>query len=133
MIQSALVLVVTHTGLFNISQSGLIYTFKLVYRNGALRCSDDLPASYWGCTHNSYGDLTLITVIVYPNKTALPLAKYRGSKRGCEYYTYKIDGVGVNATELVFNNLPSPMTVSTGQEFISNLVWTRLNRLNREQ
>ena len=32
-------------------------------------------------------------------------------------YSYEIKGTGVNATELVFNELPSPITAFVGQEF----------------
>ena len=37
-------------------------------------------------------------------------------KKDC-HYSYKIEGVGVNETELRFNNLPSPISVSVGDEF----------------
>ena len=36
---------------------------------------------------------------------------------GCQYYSYNIEGVGVNHPELQFNILPSPMSVFVGQEF----------------
>ena len=105
-------------GSFNTKESGLIYTFKLVHRSGALKCAIDHPASYWGCTHESYGDMRLATFITFPNKTTLLLAVLREiTSSGCVNYSYKIDGVDSNATELVFNNLPSPMYVTTGQEF----------------
>ena len=58
--------------------------------------------------------MRLITVITFKNRSALLLADYRG--KGC-YYSYKIEGVGVNETELRFNNLPSPISVSVGDEF----------------
>ena len=38
-------------------------------------------------------------------------------KNGCQYYSYKIKGVGVNHPELRFNILHSPIPVSVGQEF----------------
>ena len=90
-----------------------------------------ISLSHWGCPHSSYGDKTLVTVITYPNKTALPLAQYRGESDGCRFYSYKIDGVGVNSAELLSNKLPSPITVSPGQdefhiwygEALSNCDW----------
>ena len=91
-------------GAFNIIESGLIYTFKLAHLNGNIRCSEEVAASYWGCTHDSYGDKQLGTIITFKNKTALQLAEYRGDGIGCAYYSYKLDGVGVNAPILAFNN-----------------------------
>ncbi|CAH3107648.1 unnamed protein product, partial [Porites lobata] len=104
-------------GAFNIIESGLIYTFKLAHLNGNIRCSEDVAASHWGCTHESYGDKQLGTIITFKNKTALQLAEYRGDGIGCAYYSYKLDGVGVNAPILAFNNMSSPLAVSAGQEF----------------
>ncbi|KAL9970881.1 hypothetical protein ACROYT_G023334 [Oculina patagonica] len=107
-------------GTFNIKESGLINTFKLVHRSGSLRCTADAPASYWGCDYPSYGDERLLTVITYPNKTALLLADYlRDDSDHCgnKYYLYKIAGIGVNSPELVFDKLPTPLSVSIGQEF----------------
>ncbi|XP_078374814.1 uncharacterized protein LOC144658280 isoform X2 [Oculina patagonica] len=106
-------------GTFNIKESGLVYTFKLVHRSGYLKCIQNVPASYWGCDGSSYGDERLLTVITYPNKTALLLADYLKDVSGCgkNYYLYQIAGIGVNSPELVFNKLPTPLSVSVGQEF----------------
>lgn len=104
-------------GTFNIIENGSIYTFKLVHLHGSVRCHGSAPASYWGCTHHTYGDKQLGTIITFENKTALQLAEYRGDGNGCGYYSYKLDKVGVNASILQFNNLPSPLAVYSGQEF----------------
>ena len=101
-------------GAFNIRESGVIHTFKLVHRSGSVRCTPNYPPSYWGCDHPSLGDTKLLTVITFKNRSPLLLADYR--KKGCSY-SYKIEGVGVNETELRFNNLPSPISVSAGKEF----------------
>ena len=74
-----------------------------------------LPATFWGCPHPTFHDQTLSTVITYENKSVLPLAEYRHGD--CTKYSYKIEGMGVNSTELLFNLLPSPISVSNGQEF----------------
>ena len=42
------------------------------------------------------------------------LADYK--KTGCDYH-YKIKGVRVNETKLRFSILPSPISVSVGEEF----------------
>ena len=101
-------------GAFNIKESGVIRTFKLVHLSGSLKCRTTLPPSYWGCDHPSYGDTRLLTVLTFKNRSALLLADYR--RKGC-FYRYKIEGAGVNETELRFNNLPSPISVSVGDEF----------------
>lgn len=72
-------------GVFKIKERGLIYSFKLVHVSGKLSCSKYFPSSYWGCTHWSYWDKKLLTVITYPNKTALPLAQYRGQSDACRF------------------------------------------------
>ena len=101
-------------GAFNIRESGVIYTFKLVHLNGSITCNPNYPPSYWGCDNPSLGDTRLLTVITFKNSSALLLADYR--RKGC-FYGYKIEGVGVNDNELRFNNLPSPISVSVGDEF----------------
>ena len=101
-------------GAFNITESGVIHTFKLVHLSGSIRCNNVDPPSYWGCEHPSHGDMKLITVITFKNRSALLLADYR--RKDCHYF-YKIEGVCVNDTELRFNNLPSPISVSVGDEF----------------
>ena len=80
-------------------------------------CNQNSRASYWGCDHPHYEDKRLFTVITYSNKTALLLADYLKGNSRCKYYSYKIDGIGVNSSELVFNKLPTPLSVSTHQEF----------------
>ena len=100
-------------GTFNIRESGVIHTFKLVHLSGSISCSPDTPPSYWGCENSGYGDKRLLTVITFKNRSALLLADYT---KGCGD-PYKIEGVGVNDTELRFNNLFTPISVSVGKEF----------------
>ena len=101
-------------GAFKIRKSGVIHTFKLVHRNGSVRCNPNDPPSYWGCDRAKLGDTRLQTVITFENRSLLLLADYTHKK--CSY-SYKIEGVGVNETELRFNNLPSPIYVSVGDKF----------------
>ena len=93
---------------------GLLCRVKLVHLSGSVRYNPDYPPSYWGCDHPSLGDARLETVITFKNRSALLLADYR--EKGC-HYSYKIEGVGVNENELRFNNLPTPISVSVGDEF----------------
>ena len=105
-------------GTFIITESGVIYTFKLVHLSGSVSCNPKYPSSYWGCEHNYYDEERLLTLITFQNRSVLLLAHYRRTQNNmCTYYSYKIEGVGVNETELRFNNLPSPISVSVGQEF----------------
>ncbi|XP_073252154.1 uncharacterized protein [Porites lutea] len=62
-------------GSFRIIKQGLIHTFKLVHRRGSLKCAPNIPATFWGCTHASYDNQTLSTVITYENKSVLSLAE----------------------------------------------------------
>ena len=105
-------------GTFNITESGVNYTFKLVHLSGSVSCSTNYPSSYWGCDHPNYKKEKLLTIITFQNKSALLLANYKKTQgNSCRYYSYKIEGVGVNESELWFNTLPSPISVSVGQEF----------------
>ncbi|KAL9970879.1 hypothetical protein ACROYT_G023332 [Oculina patagonica] len=47
------------------------------------------------------------------------LADYSKDDYDCghKYYLYQLAGIGVNSPELVFNNLPTPLSVSVGQVF----------------
>ena len=72
-------------GIFKIQEGGLIYSFKLVHVGGGVSCSWWILPSHWGCPHSSYGEKTLVTVITYPNKTALPLAQYRGESVAADF------------------------------------------------
>ena len=101
-------------GAFNIRESGVIRTFKLVHLSGSIRCNHVDPPCYWGCEYHSHGDTKLLTVITFKNRSPLLLADYK--KKDC-HYSYRIEGVGVSETELRFNNLPSPISVSVGDEF----------------
>ena len=104
----------SHGG-FRITKQGLIHTFKLVHQRGSLKCAQHKPATFWGCSHPVYSDQTLTTVITYENNSVLPLAQYRDGD--CTKYSYKMEGMDVNSTELLFNLLPSPISVSSGQVF----------------
>ena len=50
---------------------------------------------------------------------ALSLADYSRDSNLCgyKYYSYQLDGIHVNSTELVFNMLSPQLSVSVGQEF----------------
>ena len=107
-------------GTFNIEENGFIYKFKLVHKNGSLSCHPHHPVSYWGCTNPQFGSQKLLTVITYPNKTALlPSDYFRGAsgETNGRTYSFQIPGIGVNSTELVFNKLHTPLSVISGQEF----------------
>ena len=110
-------------GSFKNKEPGFISTFKLIHKSGSLRCAPKYPASYWGCMNPSHGEEKLTTVITFTNRTALLLANYskrlngNGRSKLCRYYSYHLDGVNGNSTELVFNKLPSALPVPLGQEF----------------
>ena len=106
-------------GNFSIKENGLINTFKLVHRSGSLKCHPSLPATYWGCSSERYGEKRFNTVITDNVMVALSLADYSRDSRLCgyKYYSYQLDGIHVNSTELVYNMLSPQLSVSVGQEF----------------
>ena len=106
-------------GNFSIKESGVIFTFKLLHRNGSLKCNQDTPPTYWGCTHANFGKYQLETILTYKNRSVLPLADYSRKNHLCgfRYYSYKLDGIGVNSSELLFNRLSTPLPVAVGQGF----------------
>ncbi|XP_022809788.1 uncharacterized protein LOC111346782 [Stylophora pistillata] len=107
-------------GDFSMRESGLIFTFKLVYRSGdGIKCNPDVSASYWGCMSSLMGEKKLVTVITFPNKTALPIADYARDTSSCgfKYHSYQLNGTDVNSPELVFKTMSRPLPVSIGQVF----------------
>lgn len=106
-------------GTFRINASGLIYTFKLVYQSGSMKChgTQQIP-SKWGSTHKDFGKNQLLTVVTHPNRSVLfPVDYLRDSNNCYKYYAYHLEGIDVNSPELVFNRLIPPMSVTEGQEF----------------
>ena len=81
-------------GGFSIRESGLIYTFKLVHRNGSVTCNPRYKLNNWGCTHPLFGENQLLTVITYPNRSALLIANYLRGKAGCDYKYTRISWRG---------------------------------------
>ena len=108
-------------GTFTINRSGLINTFKLVYRSGSVNCvySYLSEPSHWGCKHSLYKDKQLATVLTYTNRSALLIADYLRKTGNCDfrYYSYRMEETDVNSTELVFNHLLPPLNASLGQKF----------------
>ena len=84
-----------------------------------MTCDTGYKLNNWGCTHPLFGKNQLLTVITYPNRSALLIAKYLRSNAGCDYkyYAYQLEGTDVDSPELVFNRLLHPLSVSVGQKF----------------
>ncbi|XP_022793011.1 uncharacterized protein LOC111332021 [Stylophora pistillata] len=100
-------------GSFAIQEAGQIYTFKLVHTSGSVTCVTNLESTKWGCSYSDYGDYNLMTVMTYRNGV-LQLAEF---VRNINEYRYQLDGFDVNSPTLVFNLLPTPLSVSRYQEF----------------
>ena len=95
-------------GSFIATKSGYLKTMKLVHKSGSLKCTQNGPASYWGCTVTTFGDNALTTFITNAKKEAvLPPAvtKY-----------YHLDETTNTSPELVFRDLPNKVSVSRSQE-----------------
>ena len=80
-----------------------------------MTCNPRYKLNNWGCTHPLFGENHLLTVITYPNRSALLIA----SNAGCDYkyYAYQLEGTDVDSPEFVFNCLLHPLSVSVGQKF----------------
>jgi len=98
-------------GSFNITKSGLLKTMKLVHKSGSIKCTPVYPASYWGCKSSVYGNNGLMTIITNAEgKVILP------SAGELKYYYYSINGTHHTSPELVYRDLPNPLSVSRDQE-----------------
>lgn len=63
------------------------------------------------------GNKNLLTVITFTNNTVLPIAEFSKLDGCSRTYVYHLDGFDLNSPELVFNQLPSPLPVTRGQQF----------------
>ena len=93
-----------------------------------MTCNPGYKMNNWGCTHPLFKENQLLTVITYPNRSALLIADYLRSNEGCnnKYYAYQLEGTDVDSPELVFNRLLHPLAVSVRQKF-KNLVRGRFD------
>ena len=107
-------------GVFNITKSGLLKTMRLVHKSGSVQCTPNVPKSYWGCTHQDYGDNGLSTIITNAKKeailpSAVELKIPNGS--GCNKpHAYSLDRTPHKSPELIFRDLPKNVSVSYNQE-----------------
>ena len=109
-------------GAFRVLVPGRIITFKLTYLKGSVNCLKDVPkfTSIWGCRFPSFGDTTMGTYITYSNKTRLlpNKAEYLKRKGGClQLSYYHLPWATIDSSELVFDNLSSPLAVTANEEF----------------
>lgn len=107
-------------GAFRVLVPGRIITFKLTYLKGSVNCLNDVPrfTSIWGCGIASFGDTTMGTYITYSNKTRLlPKAQYLKREEGCLQSYYYLPWATIDSSELVFDNLSSPLAVTGNEEF----------------
>ena len=95
---------------------------KLVHKSGSIKCNTNDPASYWGCTYEpNYGKNGLMTIITNAQKEAIlpPAGDLRAhSQNECKYkkHFYSLNGTNHTSSELVFRDLPNPLSVSCNQE-----------------
>ena len=101
------------------TKTGHVKTMKLVHQSGSLRCNKGLPDSYWGCTNNPNYDKKVMTIITNANMTALlpSVEDLEKTESFCpRKHFYNLEGIGHKSPELVFRNLPRPLSFSRGQE-----------------
>lgn len=105
-------------GAFKILVPGRIVTFKLTYLNGSVSCYKDSSSSKsnWGCRLKRV--YTMGTHITYSNKTRLlPKSEYLQGETGCAQSYYHLPWATIDSSELVFDNLSSPLAVTANKEF----------------
>ena len=97
---------------------------KLVHKSGSIKCNPNKPASYWGCTYAPfYGNNGLMTIITNAKKEAI-LPPAEDLKAVCSVgfgcnkkkHFYSLNGTNHASPELVFRDLPNPLSVSCNQE-----------------
>ena len=101
-----------------ITKNGLLKTMRLVHKSGSLKCSQDDPASYWGCTHvDGYGSNALMTIITNTEGEAVlpPAGDLKASKVNINHF-YSLDGTTHTSPELLLADLANKVSVSRGQE-----------------
>ena len=110
-----------HYGAFNITKTGHLKTMKLVHKSGSIKCNPNDPASYWGCTYAPiYGNNGLMTIITNVKQEAIlpPAEDLKSVRFGCnnKKHFYSLNGTKHESPELVFRDLPNPLSVSSNQE-----------------
>ena len=95
-------------GNFTIQSNGTLITMKLVYLSGFVTCNKyNFPyGSHWACKK----DLHLATIITNANNRVILPHDYQNT-------SYILEGYHPNSTELVFNRLSPPLSVTAGEEY----------------
>ena len=106
-------------GAFNMTKTGSVKTMKLVYKSGSIRCNQN-GDSYWGCNRNRKYANKSLTIITNTHMTALlptieDLERLESLCQGKKHF-YNVEGIGHKSPELVFRNLPRPLSLSRYQE-----------------
>ena len=107
-------------GTFEIHKPGDIYRLKLVHRSGYVNCAS--PRAFntkWGCliTGNSYYSQKLNVHITNENNTRIFPANVDGSLGLDVRFYYTLPGFNRNSPEIVFDSIPTPLSVVAGQKF----------------
>jgi len=92
---------------------------KLVHKSGSLRCNQNDPESFWGCTNEPiYGNNSLHTIVANSKKEAILPPAGDLKVHGCnkKKYFYSLHGTTHTSPELVFPDLPNKLSVSRNQE-----------------
>ena len=105
-------------GFFRTSKAGNIITFKLTYRSGYVTC-DARKSSFhskWGCLWNHLIPNQMATLITDKNRNLLlPKSNFLSDYWDCKFYS--LPWATTESPQLLFDNLSTPLTVETNQEF----------------
>ena len=107
-------------GTFEIHKPGDIYRLKLVHRSGYVNCAFPTALNTkWGCAFidDSYHSQKLNVHITNENNTRIFPANVSGSLFLNIHLYYTLHGCDKNSPEIVFDSIPTPLSVVAGQKF----------------
>ena len=100
-------------GSFEADKSGHIYRIKLVHLSGSVNCIiSQATATKWSC-HVYFNQLnTHIT-----DQNDIPFFPARSAINLDSHLFYKLRGFDGNSSEIVFDSISTPLSVTAGQKF----------------
>ena len=109
-------------GTFEIHKPGDIYRLKLVHRSGYVHCISNIAFNTkWGCAVNdnrdSYYRERLNVHITNEYNTRIFPANVSGSLKLDSLFYYKLLDFDRNSSDIVFDSIPTPLSVVSGQKF----------------
>ena len=104
-------------GIFEIHKPGDIYRLKLVHRSGYVNCiSGTAINTKWGCSAKHLSKKLNVHITDEKDTRIFP-ANVSGSLFFNDYLYYTLHGFDKNSPEIVFDSIPTPLSVVACQKF----------------